>query len=258
MTHDKRVKPSMWSDVRSVYRHGLRAALLFPVLFLIPALVEFAQHVVELQLGMYEGIKQAKAVEGDQWRLGFGFAKVLAISIPQYWFIRWMGLADPGRAARVESPAFGLWLVISAFNTAQVAWTLFFPPLGEMLGLTGPIGKWIGPAISTAWTLIGVYLMAWVVAWPLGNRAIGPLRSFSVMSGSFWRTIGYMVACILPFMVLHYALGFLAITVTPAWLDGAVLAFDALVVALLACCMAGAGYIAAAHAAARNGIDLLG
>lgn len=248
----------MWEDIRTVYREGLAAARLFPLLFLIPALAEFAQHVVEMNAGMYLSLAAAKASESDPQRMIFGFIKTVALLLPTYWFVRALTFSMDRRAARIEWPAFALWLAIFALNTALAAYTLFGPPLGAVLGLGGGVGKWAGPALSAVWTVIGIYLTAWYVAWPLGNAAIGPVRSIAIMNGSFWRTVGYMIAGVVPLMALHYGLGFLAIVVTPGWLDWAVLALDALVVSWLACTMAGSSYVAARAAAARKGVALTG
>lgn len=248
----------MLNDIKAVYATAWRAAFVFPLLFLIPVTVEFAQHVVELRIGMYDGLAAAKAVAEDAGRMAGGYAKTLALLLPGYWFVRYMALGNKARAARPEWPAFGLWLMLFAFQAALLANSLFGPPLAQLLGLTGRAAKVSGPLLTAAWALFGVYWTAWYVAWPLGNRAIGPLRSLSVMAGSFWRTLGYMAACILPLMVVHYALGYLAIAATPAWLDWPVLVIDALLVGLLACTMAGASFVAARSAAVRKGVDLAG
>lgn len=248
----------MLKDIKAVYAAAWQAMLAVPLLFLIPALVEFAQHVVEVRTGMYDSLAMAKQVENDPLRMIFGFAKTVALLLPTYWFVRFMAFGDTRRAVRPEAPAFALWLVLFVMNVAILAWQLFGPSLGSLLGLAGQAEKLAGPVLNAAWTIIGIYFTAWFIGWTLGNRAIGPVRSFAIMNGSFWRTVGYMLACILPLMAAHYALGILAIALTPGWLDWPVLAIDALVVGLLACCMAGAGYIAAASAAARKGVSLTG
>lgn len=247
----------MLREIRELYSDSFRAAALFPVLFLIPALVEFAQHVVEMGAGMYTDIAGAKAAEADSQRLIFGYAKTIALGLPGYWFTRYLAFRDPARAQRIESPALGLWLVLFALQAAMLAWQLFGPGYGALLGLAGKDAQIAGGVVGAVASLLGIYLTAWIVAWPLGNAAIGPLRSVRIMSGSFWRTIGYMVAGVLPLMAVHYGLGFLAIAVTPGWLDWPVLVLDALIVAWLACTMAGSNYLAAAHAARRKSAALL-
>lgn len=248
----------MWQDIKSVYQTAWQSAWLLPLLFLIPCIVEMAQHVVELRAGMYDSVAGAKAAADDPMRLTYGFAKVIALTLPGYWFVRLMAFADPARAARLELPAVGLWLVVFAVGLVQQAYALFGAPVGQVLGLSGQAATLAGPVLSGIWAIVGIYLTAWVVAWPLGNRAIGPIRSAQIMAGSFWRTIGYMLAGILPLMALHYGLSYLAIALTPAWLDWPVLIFDALVVGLLACAMAGSVYVAARSAADRRKVSLTG
>lgn len=246
----------MWQDIRSVYANAWRAAFIFPVLFLIPAIVEFAQHVVEINSGMYLSKTDGAVAADNQMRMLFGFAKTVALGIPGYWFVRFMAFADRSRASKIEWPAFGLWLVLFGLQAIALALPLFGPPLGPLLGLTGKATQIAGPILSGVWSVFGIYLIAWYVAWPLGSRAIGPLRSIRVMHGSFWRTVAYLLGCVVPLMALHYGLSYLAILVTPDWLDWLVLAIDSLVVALLACTMMGASFIAARHAARRKNIPL--
>lgn len=248
----------MWQDIKSVYQTARQSVWLLPLLFLLPCLVEMAQHVVELRAGMYDSVAGATAAADDPMRLTYGFAKIIALSLPTYWFVRLMAFADPARAARLELPAVGLWLVLFVMNLIPQAYTLFGAPLGQVLGLRGQSAQLAGPVLAGIWAIVGVYLTAWMVAWPLGNRAIGPLRSIGIMAGSFWRTVGYMLAGILPLMALHYGLSYLAIILTPAWLDWPVLIIDALVVGLLACTMAGSSYIAARRAAERQKVSLTG
>ncbi|MFM5906807.1 MAG: hypothetical protein ACKOPO_04375 [Novosphingobium sp.] len=248
----------MLDDITQVYRASRRAAAIAPLLFLIPAVAEFFQHVVEMRIGMYDSLAAAKAVANDPQRMQAGFAKTIALLLPGYWFVRLMAFGDAARAKRIEQPAFGLWLVLLAFGVALLAWELFGPKTDALLSLQGKAGALTGPILSGLWMVIGVYLTGWYNAWPLGNARIGPVSTFALMAGTFWRTVGITLACIVPLMVLHYALGFLAIAVTPAALDWVVLAVDAIAVSLLACTMAGSGYVAAAHAARRKGVSLAG
>lgn len=248
----------MWEDIKAVYRTGWRAAFVLPLLFLIPAVVEFLQHVVELRTGMYDSVAAAKAASDDPMRMASGFAKTVALLLPGYWFVRLMAFGDKSKAARPERPAFTLWLVLFALQATVLAYSLFGTSVAAMFDLTGREGTIFDSVLSAIWFIVSIYLTAWYVAWPLGNQKIGPIRSLKIMAGSFWRTIGYMVGCVLPLMALHYALSYLAIAATPGWLDWPVLLIDSLVVALLACTMAGSAYIATRSAAARKGVELAG
>ena len=75
------------------------------------------------------------------------------------------------------------------------------------------------------------------------------------MAGSFWRTVGYVLAGAVPLMLVHYALGYGAIGRSDVivWL---MMTVDALVVGFLALTMAGSGYLAAQTAAERSRVAL--
>ncbi|HEY0598275.1 hypothetical protein [Sphingopyxis sp.] len=247
----------MKTDIASIYRSAWAFAFACPLLFLIPVLVELAQHVVEWQGGMYDGIAGAKAAEADPLRLQFGFAKTLALLLPGYWFTRYILFErDSARAARIEWPAVGLWLILFALHGWQQWWTLFGPSLTGLMGLTGTAGQWTGYALLLLEGVAGIYFTAWTVAWALGNASIGPVRSARIMAGHFWRTVLLSLAGVLPLMIAHYALSFGAIF-APAFLDWPLLLIDALVVGLLALTMAGSGAVAARHAAKARSTSLL-
>lgn len=246
----------MKTDIAAIYRSAWAFALTCPILFLIPSLAELAQHIVEWKIGMYDGIAGARAAAADTLRMQFGYAKTIALLLPGYWFTRYILFgSDAARARRVEWPAIGLWLILFAVHGLEQWWTLFGPPLAGLASLSGEPARWTGYALMAAGAIAGVYLTAWFVAWPLGNAAIGPLRSIRIMSGHFWRTIGLTIAGVLPLMVAHYALGFAAIF-APSVFDWPLLILDALVVGGLALTMAGSAAVAARHAAAAKGTML--
>ena len=247
----------MWRDIKQLYADSAAFAKALPILFSIPLLIEFAQHVVEIDIGFYRhGLTAAAAF--DQRRLALGFAKVLALLLPGYWFVRFIASRrDAGFAKRIERPAATLFAVQFGLQ-AMFQWlALFGPPLGMTLGLGPRLSNYAQLAATIGVSVIGVYLSAWLVAWPLGNPRIGPLRSIAIMAGGFWRTVGYMVAGTVPLMSLHYLLGYGALG-RPEPLVWAMMAVDALVVGVLALTTSGAVYLGARHAAERRNIDLTG
>ena len=248
----------MWSDIKRIYSSSWAFALACPLLFAIPILVELAQHVVELQAGMYAGKEGAVAAEADPLRMQFGFAKTLALLLPGYWFTRYIMFdRDGARAARIEKPAFLLWLVLFSLMAVQMWFGLFGTPLEEMLGLGEPHSQYFGVATAILEVVISIYLVAWFTAWPLGNGRIGPLRSFAIMHGSFWYSLVIFVLGFLPLMLIHYGLAIAAVLWLPTALDWAVMILDSVIVGFLALTMVGATTYAARHAAGRKGISLL-
>ena len=246
------------SDIANIYRSSWAFALACPLLFAIPVLVEMAQHVVELHAGMYAGKEGAIAAESDPLRMQFGFAKTLALLLPGYWFTRYIMFDRDGvRAARIERPAILLWLVLFALMSVQMWFGLFGTPLAEMLGLDEVQSQVFGVAKGIIEVVISIYLIAWFTAWPLGNGRIGPLRSFSIMHGSFWYSLALFVVGFLPLMLIHYGLAIAAVLWLPTALDWAAMILDSVIVGFLALTMVGATTYAARHAAGKKGIFLL-
>lgn len=176
--------------------------------------------------------------------------------LPGYWFTRHLHWRDRSRAGAVERPAVRLFLVIFAVQGAIQALAPFGPGIAAFGLDEGARGAVTG-ALVLLQTVATVYLSAWLVAWPLGNAAIGPVRSARIMKGGFWRTIGYVLAGVAPLTALHYALGTGAIG-RPRGLVWAMLALDAVVVGYLALTLAGATVTTARQAVARKGVALAG
>lgn len=249
----------MITDIKTLYRSAWAFALACPLLFLVPVIMEMAQHVVELWAGMYVGEAGAKAAESDPLRLQFGFIKTLALLLPGYWFTRWIMFdGDARRAARVECPAVGLWSVVFAFGAGQMWWALYGPSLAGLVGLHGEAERYAGYGLTVAQQLLAFYLAAWGVAWALGNADVGPLKSVRIMRGAIFHAFVLWVAGMVPLMVLHYALAVVAVVWTPTAMDWALMIFDSIVVGYLALTLTGAGVLAARRAAAKRGFDLHG
>lgn len=248
---------ALLSDTKAIYRQAAAFAVACPLLFLIPVLVEMVQHVVELRGGMYVDEAGAMAAETDPLRLQFGFIKTLALYLPGYWFVRFVLLRDPARAARIEWPAFGLWLVVFAFGAVQMWWGLFGPSLAGLAGLEGQAATIASVALTIGSMALGLYLAAWSAGWAVGNRAITPLRSFAIMNRGFWHAAGLMLTGMLPLMVVHYGLAIAAVLALPPALDWAAMVLDSIVVGFLALTLTGSSVLAALHAARRAGVDLV-
>jgi hypothetical protein len=246
----------MWSDIKQLYRDSLSFAIALPILFSIPALIEFAQHVVEIDLGMFR--REGVAVAVDQRRLILGYAKTLSLILPSYWFVRYLASDRNARhAARIAWPAAALFGVQFATQAAVQWYALFGTPLGEALSLGTRASNVLTTLAIAVGFIGGIYLTALFVAWPLGNLRIGPISSAVIMAGSFWRTVGYSIAGTAPLMMLHYALNYGALG-RPATLVWVMMASDALAVGVLGLTTAGAAYLAVRHAAGLKDVSLSG
>lgn len=245
----------MWRNIKRLYVDAWAFAIAAPILFSIPFLLEFAQHVIEIDAGLYRG--DLTAAWADPRRTVIGFAKGLAMLLPGYWFVRYLAMnGDHRRAKRIE------WLPASLFGVQFVLFTaahwlrLFGPPPEALLGINARFSDYLSLGLILGTMIVNIYLTAWYVAWPLGNVGVGPLRSAAIMHGSFWRTAGYVAAGVLPLTMLHYALGYGAVG-RPEWLVWIMMTIDAMVIGILALTTAGAGYVAANDAAKRTGVKQL-
>ncbi|WP_019516549.1 hypothetical protein [Sphingomonas sp. Mn802worker] len=247
----------MWRSIKQVYGGAARFARAAPLLFLVPVLIELAQHIVEVQSGMYVSRDVARAVASDPVRMAFGFAKILALLLPGYWFVRFLAFeGDTRRMLSFDARALGLFAIQFVLAGSVQYLMLFGPSLSALFGLDARSASVVTAVLAVAQSVLGIYLTAWFVAWPLGNASLGPLRSCAVMAGSFWRAVVYLLAGVIPLMALHYALGLGAIG-RPSALVWVMLALDAIVVGCLALTMSAAKYVAARDGAMRKQVSLL-
>ena len=244
-------------DIKAIYLASWRFMLVCPLLFFIPVLVEFAQHVIEIQIGMYASADAFKALQHDETRKLFGFIKVLSTVLPGYWLVRYLGFNNSKQAATtIEMPAFGLWLVVVAFGLPVQFLSIFSGDIAIFFGLDeSSFSQGVG-IFTVGFSLLGIYLIGWSVAWTLGNVSIGWVTSIKLMHGHFIRAIVYMLAAVALYMVIHYGLGYLAMGM-PMWLVWSLLTVDSLLVGLLVLNMTGAGYFAVSRAAAEKGVELV-
>lgn len=248
---------TLWSDIRDIYGSAWAFAFACPLLFMIPVVFEFAQHVVEINSGLYLSRAAASAAADDPARMAWGFVKTLALGLPTYWFYRYViSGRNAAYARRLDRRALLLWGSIFLVMAVGLGWLgLFGPDIGKLLGLQGGAAMSAKAILATVEQIISIYFTAWFVAWSQGNAAIGPARSFQIMNGFFWRTVALMAAGIIPLMALHYA-GLFTIG-RPEPVVWAAMAFDSLVVGFLALTMHGASAVAARCAAAAKGVSLL-
>ena len=227
---------------RDVQRSSLAFAAALPLVFAIPLVAEFVQHVIEMQIGMYDGVEGAKAAENDPARMWFGFAKVAALNVVGYFVIRWLH-SGGDRAFAVALPRkavtlFGLVLALSLF----LAWLSLFVWTDGYMG----IGFFV-------FSLIFMPLVVrFVVAAPLGIL-VTPVESIKVMAGDAVFAIVFSIAVILPLMAIHYALGIGAIFIDGDGLKWALLIVDSFVTALLGIVMVAAQYAIATRPAPIEG-----
>lgn len=205
------------------------------------------QHVVEMQIGMYDSLEMAKQTEKEPLRMGFGMVKVLALILPIYWITRFIVFDRSAQlAGKWDNIAVRLFVPLLLLQIAFAMLQLFIIPQNM---------SWMAGALACG-QVLGALIAAWAVAAPLGNAAIGPWVSARLMAGHVPATIVIFIAAMLPLMIPHYLLAAAAIF-GPDWSKWPILILDSLLVGWLSAVMVASGYFAAIRAADKAGVSLL-
>ena len=210
-------------------------------LWLVPAIFELLQHVVEWKLGMFSVGDRVEPGFETHMRMGFGYMKVGAIALCVYFVPRffyqgrnWRQILSIDatflRGAVVVLGTFGVslsvavggnWIVSVVLTGESVPQQL----LGQILGL-----------------LMSIPLMAvipWGVGLIAGDSSITLRRSIDAMHGRWLWAFVLFISCIFPAMILHMYLNVIARGADPGPL-GLVLLLDSVVVGCIAILMGSA------------------
>lgn len=171
-------------------RDGVRLWWLAPVIPLIAALPEFAQHVAEIRLGMFGSADAFAALAMDPTRWTFGYGKIAGLFLSifaaaRFWAARAEGtrwwdlqtiawrplLLGLGLSALFSLPLLAIAPIVSpdVYQTANIAVTIATLPLLALM-----IGGLLG---DRAMTVGGIYRSGWLRAIMIG------VMFFAVMLG---------------------------------------------------------------------------
>lgn len=247
----------MLRQVGELYRGGWRFALACPLLFAVPVVAELIQHAAELHIGMYESFARFEATGSDPLRTATGAFKTLALMLPAYWFVRYIGNGESAAAAKsLDARSLRLFAPVMAW---AVTWSVAFMFGGTVMAAWG-VGTTavfnIGVGVFLSSIVLETYLAPWKAAAPLGNARIGFGRSIGLVRGHLLWSLAVFVLAFLPLMVVHYGLAVFAIG-RPMPVVVAVLVADALVVGLLANVLVGINFVIAGRVTAAKGVRLL-
>jgi len=240
-------------DYGAVYAGAWRYMLAVPLLFAVPTAVEFIQHVIEMKIGMYDGVAGAHAAESSSLRLGWGVVKTLSITLALYWVARFFVLPGGAAAARRFDPvAARLFAWVMAFGLVTTVLSLWGGAWMQAIGL-GAFAQSAGIALFVIGLALTVLLAPWRVGAAIGREDLGFLHSIALVGLGLWWGVIFIIATSLPLMVAHYALSIAAVFAPPLAAKWALLAFDAVLVGYLAAVMAAADVVIARRALGRAG-----
>ena len=228
--------------LREIYGRVLPFALAMPLVLAIPLCAELAQHVVEVQLGMY-AVGSELTAEAERTRMVFGGAKVLAIFVVLLFALRYW--AFEGDVRRAATPTVSMLKGLGIVMLVQIGGELILLGIGRSLAMTlGPdAGRGAVAALTVGpillWLFVANLLLPWFVGLLTEDRTMSLRRSVDGIRGRMWATFALLLGAYLPPMVVHYALGYGAMGRSGAIL-WAMLVVDSIVVALIAVILASA------------------
>ena len=232
----------MLTALADLYRQSWRYALACPVLFLLPIVAELAQHVAEYGQGLYASIEAAKALEHSVLRMGFGTIKVLSLLITGYWMMRWLEWRDPKRTRGGDLASLAtfspLLLLELAISLPAIWGPVLAPTLTKPMLLAIPLEL-----------VLRLLFSEWSRTAAIG-AAGGPIASSRRVGPHFLWALGFYLLAVLPPMVLHYALGAVALKSAGAVQIGALIV-DSLFVGYLGAVISGLPWYISERARAR-------
>ncbi len=182
------------AGVLEVYLRGFRVfkpAILIPLLVILP---EFAQHIAEINMGMFISREAAIAVANEPLRWSFGYAKILGLILAIFAAARysWKKMEDEaGRGSGawwcLSDVRWGLFALALAGNVI-----LFFAQQAIAQGLGGQRGM----IAATLFNIATLPALIWLIGPLFGDAAMDVRRAFT----RGWR-------CLLP-MLLYVGIAF--------------------------------------------------
>ena len=216
-----------FADLGGTYLDSLRALKALPWLFAAVIGWEFAQHVVEVQIGMFESRDAAKAVSQDGLRMAFGWIKMASIYIGAFFVIRHFAgqrdgrdLAPLAKAAKRFAPYFAYSMLMFAmfFYADDIVGSRNRDILMTTIGLSQ--------------LLIEPILMIWVVAAATDGSVRTPWTSARRTGFLYLLALPLFLLIRIPINFLHQGLNNWAMAAEPAKL-WTLLALDSVVVGLI-------------------------
>ena len=242
----------MITAIRDVFAGSARYAWACPLLFAVPLVAEFAQHVAEVHIGLYDSAARAQAMENHPLRMGLGYLKILSLFLTTYWAVRFWGMDNSAREARRLDPvALRLFVWVVAWG---VLWVVINMVPG-WLALDRPMLISLTVGLLLVSITLEICLSAWKGAAALGNPRIGFMRSFTLIRGSFWWAVGLFLLTVLPLMFAHYVAFGLALGAGDARL-WALMVLDSVLTAYLGVVIAANVYVVGRRISERHGETL--
>ena len=219
----------------ATFRDGTRLLWIAPLITLIAGLTEFAQHVAEIKLGMFDSPAAFKALQNDPLRWNFGYVKIAGLFLTIFAAARYWSLPKELRHRwwDLRTVAWRPLLIGAALNGLVSGLIYVIKP-----ALSIPAFETVNIVLSLATLPIMVYMLGGL----FGDRKV---RLKDVYRTGWLRAAAmalFFLAAIGPAQLIHH-FNHTAAMGAPGPAVWTLMAWDALLVALMAC-WAGTGLAA--------------
>lgn len=156
---------TLWSALRGTaigifesYRLGFRSMVLAPTILVLAALTELAQHIIEINIGMFDSLEAARRLQSSAIREYVGYPKVAAVWIAAFLIVRFWSKRSAKAAVVVPlhilgKAAIGIAAIIAVGFVVVKSLAMVSPQLGIIATLLSGVIQ----AMLFLWT-IGVWL----------------------------------------------------------------------------------------------------
>lgn len=151
------------------FHDGVRLWWLAPLIPLISAVPEFAQHVAEIHLGMFEGGETARAAAEDPLRWAYGYAKIAGLLVAMLFATRYWATRDEGL------PWWSARGIVWSAVLGSIALQLLFT-VGQGFAKTA-FGAGAAPFVDILLSIAMLPLYVWLAAGLLGDGSMTLRRS---------------------------------------------------------------------------------
>ena len=208
-----------------ILRDGFRIWWLSPLIPAFVVLPEFAQHIAEIQLGMFESRDAARLLADDPMRWSFGYVKIAGLLVAILATARFWGASREGNR----------WWNLSAIAWINVAVAAVLIVLASLPGtlFKGIVGDEGAGWINLVFAFATLPLIVLLVRGLAGDRRSNLASVFRRDWFAAVRIYGFTAALWIPLQYLHGKNHYWAFG-APEMLVWLLLVFDSLVVGLIA------------------------
>lgn len=215
------------TDLVGAHLDGARTLYALRWMFGAIILWEFAQHVVEYRIGMFENVETARAVSMDSSRMMLGWIKMLSVYVGGFFVLRYLGTVRANRAVSAPGIAFLRYLPYLIYSLILFG-ALFYARQYLAEDKVVPVQATIG----LGQVFIEPMLMAWIVSSATDGAVPNPIASARRTGLLYLYALPLFFVGRLPINILHQMLNRYAVGREPILL-WPMLVVDAVVVGLI-------------------------